>query len=68
MAIFLRTEFLHLCQVFIVEFVTPQNDPPRSSDSLKFIFPIGFEFENFYPTGEIFEFDNKYIIKCLLFL
>ena len=26
------------------------------------IFPIRFELQNFYPWGEIFEFDNKYII------
>ena len=30
------------------------------------IFPIRFELQNFYPRGEIMEFDNKYIIQCLL--
>ena len=28
--------------------------------------PVGFELQNFYPRGKIFEFDNKYIIRCLL--
>ena len=27
--------------------------------------PIRFELQNLYPRGEIFECDNKYIIKCL---
>ena len=30
------------------------------------IFSIRFELQYFYPRGEIFEFDNKYIIRCLL--
>ena len=28
--------------------------------------PVRFELQNFYPRGKIFEFDNKYIIRCLL--
>ena len=28
--------------------------------------PVRFELQNFYPRGNFFEFDNKYIIRCLL--
>ena len=31
-----------------------------------FLFLIRFELQNFYPRGKIFEFDNKYIVRCLL--
>ena len=43
-----------------------------SNDSCKFYFlqilmsPVRFKLQNFYPRGKIFEFDNKYIIRCLL--
>ena len=29
-------------------------------------FSTSFELQNFYPWGEIFEFDNKYIIRCFV--
>ena len=28
--------------------------------------PVRFELQNFYPRVKFFEFDNKYIIRCLL--
>ena len=28
--------------------------------------PVRSELQNFYPRSKIFEFDNKYIIRCLL--
>ena len=28
--------------------------------------PVRFELQNFYPRGKFLEFDNKYIIRCLL--